>query len=204
MQKYVIEAPSHPDIARSPSPTMSLPPSWKYTSETHLSPVAFQPTLKSPSRSPKGPPVSFYNRNLTESQLSKQETSKQQPYQLQSPLFVRSPVKEPMRPVVPEGGYVTQASSSTSPLASSPLSYPPVQPSPSRTLPGLFAPLPGNVLPFQKIRANAETSPEASFDYSSKILSPRAKGVFQAPRPSYSTKNAGIEPQVWKPSFYYK
>uniref|UniRef100_A0A2D4IFC7 Synaptopodin n=1 Tax=Micrurus lemniscatus lemniscatus TaxID=129467 RepID=A0A2D4IFC7_MICLE len=204
MQKYVIEAPSHPDILRSPSPTMSLPPSWKYTSETHLSPVAFQPTLKSPSRSPKGPPISFYNSNLTESQLSKKEISNQQPYQLQSPLFVRSPVKEPMRSVVPEGGYMRQASSSTSPLASSPLLYPPVQPSPSRTLPGLFAPLPGNMFPFQKIRANAETSPEASFDYSSKILSPRAKGVFQAPRPSYSTRNAGIEPQVWKPSFYYK
>ncbi|XP_026540872.1 synaptopodin [Notechis scutatus] len=200
MQKYVIEAPSHPDIARSPSPTMSLPPSWKYTSETHLSPVAFQPTLKSPSRSPKGPPVSFYNSNLTESQLSKKGISKQQPYQLQSPLFVRSPVKEPMRSVVPEGGYMRQASSSTSPLASSPLLYPPVQPSPSRTLPGLFAPLPGNMFPFQKIRANAETSPEAPFDYSSKILSPRAKGVFQAPRPSYSTKNAGIEPQERKAS----
>uniref|UniRef100_A0A8C5SL06 Synaptopodin n=1 Tax=Laticauda laticaudata TaxID=8630 RepID=A0A8C5SL06_LATLA len=200
MQKYVIEAPSHPDIARSPSPTMSLPPSWKYTSETHLSPVAFQPTLKSPSRSPKCPSVSFYNSNLTESPLSKKEISKQQPYQPQSPLFVRSPVKEPMRSVAPEGGFLRQASSSTSPLASSPLLYPPVQPSPSRTLPGLFAPLPGNMFPFQKIRANAETSPEACFDYSSKILSPRAKGVFQAPRPSYSTKNAGIEPQERKAS----
>ncbi|KAK9406482.1 synaptopodin [Crotalus adamanteus] len=52
----------------------------------------------------------------------------------------------------------------------------------------------------RKIRANAETSPEGSFDYSSKILSPRAKGVFQAPRPSYSTKNAGIEPQERKAS----
>lgn len=206
MQKYIIEAPSHPDIARSPSPTMSLPPSWKYTSETHLSPVAFQPTLKSPSRSPKGPPASSYNRNLSESELSKKELeiSKQQPYQLHSSLFVHSPVKEPMRSVVPEGGYMTQASSFTSSLAPSPLLKAPAQSSPSRTLPGLFAPLPGNMFPLQKIRANAETSPEGSFDYSSKILSPRAKGVFQAPRPSYSTKNAGIEPQVWKPSFYYK
>ncbi|XP_009581609.1 PREDICTED: synaptopodin, partial [Fulmarus glacialis] len=37
-----------------------------------------------------------------------------------------------------------------------------------------------------------------------RLLPPRAKGGFQAPRPSYSTRNAGIEPQVWKPSFYYK
>ncbi|KAM6469290.1 synaptopodin isoform 1-T2 [Liasis olivaceus] len=202
MQKYVIEAPSHPDIARSPSPTMSLPPSWKYTSETHLSPVAFQPTLKSPSRSPKGPPASFYNSNLTESELSKKELeiSKQQPYQLQSSLFVRSPVKEPMRSVVPEAGYMRQALCSTSPLPPSPLLHPPAQSSPSRTLAGLFAPSPGTVFPLQKIRASAEVSPEASFDYSSKILSPRAKGVFQAPRPSYSTKNAGIEPQERKAS----
>ncbi|XP_070595163.1 synaptopodin [Erythrolamprus reginae] len=202
MQKYVIEAPSHPDIARSPSPTMSLPPCWKYTSETHISPVAFHPALKSPSRSPKGPRASFYNSNLTESELSKKELeiSKQQPCQLQSPLLVRSPVKEPMRSTVPERGYTRQASSSTSPLAPSPLLCPPVQSSPSRTLPGLFSPLPGNTFPLQKIRANAEISPEASFDYSSKILSPRAKGVFQAPRPSYSTKNAGIEPQERKTS----
>ncbi|XP_063148249.1 synaptopodin [Candoia aspera] len=202
MQKYVIEAPSHPAIARSPSPTMSLPPSWKYTSETHLSPVAFQPTQKSPSRSPKGPPVSFYNSNLIERELSKKELeiSKQQPYQLQSSLFIRSPVKEPMRSVVPEAGYMRQASCSTSPLPPSGLLHSPAQSSPSRTLPALFAPSPGTVFPLQKIRASAEASPEASFDYSSKILSPRAKGVFQAPRPSYSTKNAGIEPQERKAS----
>ncbi|XP_062977627.1 synaptopodin [Elgaria multicarinata webbii] len=212
MQKYVIESPSHPDITRSPSPTMSLPPSWKYASETHLSPMAFHPTPRSPARSQKAPPVPLYNSNMSESEISKKELeiSKQQPYQLQSSLFILSPVKGPLRslpkgapppkPVIPEPSYTRQASCPTSPLPPPPILYPPAQPSPSRSMPGLFAPSAGTVHPSQNSRASTETAPEPSFEYSSRILSPRAKGVFQAPRPSYSTKSAGIEPQERKAS----
>ncbi|KAG6921168.1 synaptopodin, partial [Chelydra serpentina] len=49
------------------------------------------------------------------------------------------------------------------------------------------------VLIANDIRTSAP--PEAPFASLSRVLSPRAKGVFQAPRPSYSTRNAGIEPQ---------
>ncbi|KAL8212077.1 UNVERIFIED_CONTAM: hypothetical protein K2H54_036572 [Gekko kuhli] len=216
MQKYIIESSSHSDVARSPSPTISLPPSWKYASETHLSPMAFQPLPKSPVRSPRAPPpVPLYNSNMTESEISKKELeiSKQQPYQLQSSLFILSPAKDPMRslpraapppkPVVPEPSYMRQASCPTSPLPPSPVLYLPVQSSPSRPLPGHFAPSAGTVLAPQNI-TTAGAPADTSVEYSSRILSPRAKGVYQAPRPSYSTKNAGIEPQVWKPSFYYK
>uniref|UniRef100_A0ACB8EIW1 Uncharacterized protein n=1 Tax=Sphaerodactylus townsendi TaxID=933632 RepID=A0ACB8EIW1_9SAUR len=217
MQKYIIESPSHPDIARSPSPTISLPPSWKYASETHLSPMAFQPLPKSPVRSPRAPPpVPLYNSNMTESEISKKELeiSKQQPYQLQSSLFILSPAKDPVRslpraapppkPVVPEPSYMRQASCPTSPLPPSPVFYLPVQSSPSRPLPGHFAPSAGTVPEPRNITTATGASTGTSVEYSSRILSPRAKGVYQAPRPSFSTKDAGIEPQVWKPSFYYK
>lgn len=218
MQKYVIEAPSRPDLVRSPSPTMSLPPSWKYASETHLSPMAFQHPPKSPVRSPKAPAVPLYNSNMTESEISKKELeiSKQQPYQLQSSLFILSPAKDPVRSlpkaapppkaVVPEPSYKRQSSCPTSPLPPSPILHPlTVQSSPGRPLPGLFAPsAAATALGPQNARMTSGAPLEASFEYSSRILSPKAKGVFQSPRPSYSTKDAGIEPQVWRPSFYYK
>ncbi|XP_077182679.1 synaptopodin [Paroedura picta] len=207
MQKYIIESPSHSDIARSPSPTISLPPSWKYASETHLSPMAFQPLPKSPVRSPRAPPpVPLYNNNMTESEISKKELgiSKQQPYQLQSSLFILSPSKDPMRslpraapppkPVVPEPNYMRQASCPTSPLPPSPVLYLSVQSSPSRPLPGHFAPSVGTVFAPQNI-TTARVPTDTTVECSSRILSPRAKGVYQAPRPSYSTKDAGIEPQ---------
>uniref|UniRef100_A0A8D0DUE7 Synaptopodin n=1 Tax=Salvator merianae TaxID=96440 RepID=A0A8D0DUE7_SALMN len=212
MQKYVIEAPSHPDITRSPSPTMSLPSSWKYASETHLSPMAFQTTPKSPIRSLKPTPVPLYNSNMSESEISRKELeiSKQQPYQLQSSLFILSPTKDPLRSlpkaapppksVVPEPSYMRQASCPAAPLPSSPVLRPPVQPSPSGSFPGVYAPSAGGAFTPQTNRISVETSLEAPFEYSSRILSPRAKGVFQAPRPSYSTRNAGIEPQERKVS----
>ena len=70
-------------------------------------------------------------------------------------------------------------------------------------------------LPLQLRRSYATTgqdglqptavSPTYSSDISpvspSRAWSPRAK---QAPRPSFSTRNAGIEAQVWKPSFCFK
>ncbi|XP_028574120.2 synaptopodin [Podarcis muralis] len=212
MQKYVIESPSHPDIGRSPSPTMSLPPSWKYASETHLSPVTFQAPPKSPARSPKAPPLPLYNSNMSESEISKKELeiSKQQPYQLQSSLFILSPAKDPVRslpkgapppkPVVAEPMYMRQASCPTSPLPPSPVFHPLAQFSQGRPYPAPFAPSPGTSLAPQNVQTSMEASQEPPFEYPSRILSPRAKGVFQAPRPSYSTKNAGIEPQERKMS----
>ncbi|XP_077680797.1 synaptopodin, partial [Eretmochelys imbricata] len=98
MEKYVIESPAHPGLARSPSPTMSLPPSWKYASNIHVTPMVFKHPPKSPARSSKTPPASLYNSNVAESEISQQELeiSKQQPYQLQSSLFILSPAKEPV------------------------------------------------------------------------------------------------------------
>uniref|UniRef100_A0A8C0H6K2 Uncharacterized protein n=1 Tax=Chelonoidis abingdonii TaxID=106734 RepID=A0A8C0H6K2_CHEAB len=215
MEKYVTESPAHPGLARSPSPTMSLPPSWKYASNIHVTPVVFKHPPKSPARSSKTPPASLYNSNITESEISQQELeiSKQQPYQLQSSLFILSPAKEPVRSL-PRGApppqpafsdshsYTRHTSCPTSPLTPSPVFHSPALSSSSRPTYVPLSPSSGTMLIAQDIRTSAP--PEAPFASPSRVLSPRAKGVFQAPRPSYSTRNAGIEPQVWKPSFYFK
>ncbi|XP_010187637.1 PREDICTED: synaptopodin, partial [Mesitornis unicolor] len=165
MEKFIIEAPSQPELLRSPSPTMSLPPSWKYDTNACLSPMVSRHLSKSPSRPSKTPPASLYSGNLMENEVSQKELeiSKHQPYQLQSSLFILSPSKGPH--------HRGSAPDSRQPCWSW---------RPSRGAAVLLLASPCRLLP------------------------PRAKGGFQAPRPSYSTRNAGIEPQVWKPSFYYK
>nr|XP_014436618.1 synaptopodin isoform X2 [Pelodiscus sinensis]XP_025034830.1 synaptopodin isoform X1 [Pelodiscus sinensis] len=202
MEKYVIESPAHPDWARSPSPTMSLPPSWKYDSNVHVTPVAFKHSPKSPARSAKTPPASLYNSSMAESELSRKELeiAKQQPYQLQSSLFILSPAKEPPR-LLPRGppppqpafpnphSYTRHTSCPTSPLTPTPDLRSPALSTSSRPAAGPLSPSTGTVLIAQDSRTSAP------FASPSRVLSPRAKGVFQAPRPSYSTRNAGIEPQ---------
>ncbi|XP_038270674.1 synaptopodin [Dermochelys coriacea] len=206
MEKYVIESPAHPGLARSPSPTMSLPPSWKYASNIHVTPMVFKHPPQSPARSSKTPPASLYNSNIMESEISQQELeiSKQQPYQLQSSLFILSPAKEPVRSL-PRGApspqamfpnsnsYTRHTSCPTSPLTPSPVFHSPALSSSSKPTYGPLSPSSGTVFIAQDIRTSAP--PEVPFASPSRVLSPRAKGVFQAPRPSYSTRNAGIEPQ---------
>uniref|UniRef100_A0A8C8SUA6 Synaptopodin n=1 Tax=Pelusios castaneus TaxID=367368 RepID=A0A8C8SUA6_9SAUR len=208
MEKYVIESPAHPGLARSPSPTMSLPPSWKYVSNTPITPVVFKQPTKSPARSSKTPPASLYNSTVMETQISRKElnVAKQQPHQLQSSLFIPSPAKETRRalptgppapqPVFPNShSYAKHASCPTSPLPPSPGLYSPALSGSSRPTSGPFSPSTGTVPFAQDTRTSAGASSEALFASPSRVLSPRAKGVFLAPRPSYSTRNAGIEPQ---------
>ncbi|XP_069725095.1 synaptopodin isoform X1 [Phaenicophaeus curvirostris] len=208
MEKFIIEAPSQPELLRSPSPTMSLPPSWKYDANACLSPMVSRHPPKSPSRPSKTPPASLYGGNLMENEVSRKELeiSKHQPYQLQSSLFVLSPSKGPSRsaarevppprPSLPDAyPYPQQTSCPTSPLPPSPVWHPPVVPgagqSTSSPVSSTAAALPlthGN-----RVSPGAPT--EVLLASPCHLLPPRAKGGFQAPRPSYSTRNAGIEPQ---------
>uniref|UniRef100_A0A8B9FEC8 Uncharacterized protein n=1 Tax=Amazona collaria TaxID=241587 RepID=A0A8B9FEC8_9PSIT len=203
MEKFIVNAPLQPELLRSPSPTMSLPPSWKYDANACLSPMISRHAPKSPSRSSKTPPTSLYSGNLMENEVSQKELeiSKHQPYQLQSSLFILSPSKSPTRsmpqemppprPSLPDAyPYSQQASCPTSPLPPYPVWHPSAMPSTGQTT---SSPFPGPRAPAEVLLASP-----------CRQLPPRAKAGFQAPRPSYSTRNAGIEPQVWKPSLYYK
>ncbi|XP_065546396.1 synaptopodin [Lathamus discolor] len=194
MEKFIVNAPSQPELLRSPSPTMSLPPSWKYDASACLSPMISRHPPKSPSRSSKPPPTSLYSGNLMENEVSQKELeiSKHQPYQLQSSLFILSPSKSPTRsmpqemppprPSLPDAyPYSQQASCPTSPLPPSPVWHPSAMPSAGQTT---SSPFPGPGAPAEVLLASP-----------CRLLPPRAKAGFQAPRPSYSTRNAGIEPQ---------
>ncbi|XP_032862176.2 synaptopodin isoform X2 [Tyto alba] len=208
MEKFIIEAPPQPELLRSPSPTMSLPPSWKYDANAYLSPMVSRRPSKSPSRPSKTPPASLYGGNLMENEVSQKELeiSKHQPYQLQSSLFILSPSKGPARsipqetppprPSLPDAYRPPQQTSCpTSPLPPSPVWHPPTVPSSAQTTSSPFPSAAGALSLTHGSRAGPGAPTEVLLASPCRLLPPRAKGGFQAPRPSYSTRNAGIEPQ---------
>uniref|UniRef100_A0A286ZLL9 Synaptopodin n=1 Tax=Sus scrofa TaxID=9823 RepID=A0A286ZLL9_PIG len=186
MEKYVIESAGHPDLARCPSPTMSLPSSWKYSASA---PGAFRVASRSPARTP---PASLYHGFLPENGVLRPEPTKQPPYQLRPSLFVLSPIKEPPKAVPRAAAAPAKPSSLDLGPALPKAAFPPspALPRPPRSSPGLHA------SPGQDGLQPAAVSPPYGSDVSpvspSRAWSPRAK---QAPRPSFSTRNAGIEAQ---------
>ncbi|XP_043837516.1 synaptopodin [Dromiciops gliroides] len=202
MEKYVIESPGHTELARCPSPTMSLPPSWKYSNAPGF-PGGFRVASRSPARTP---PASLYHGYLPENRTPRREAepTKQQPYQIQSSLFVLTPSKEPTKVPARAASPAKPVSLDLEPVGrlapcppSSVLPPSPALPRPARSSPGLCpSPVgPGGLV--QNVTQMSGSSPTFGGEVSpvspSRAWSPRAKG--QAPRPSFSTRNAGIEPQ---------
>lgn len=107
MEKFVIEAETvQAHKTRSPSPTMSLPNSWRYSSNIrapppvsynpllspfHPQPAAKQPLSTSPQIKPKEKPKS------APKQLNTLDIMKHQPYQLSSSLFTYDATSEAKR-----------------------------------------------------------------------------------------------------------
>ncbi|XP_073932740.1 synaptopodin isoform X2 [Castor canadensis] len=200
MEKYVIESSGHAELARCPSPTMSLPSSWKYSTNA---PGGFRVASLSPARTP---PASLYHGYLPENGVLRPEPTKQPPYQMRPSLFALSPIKEPAKASPRTASSRAASSRTASPRAASPakpssldlvpslpragLPPSPALPRPSRSSPGLYT------SPGQDGLQPSAVSPTYSSDVSpvspSRAWSPRAK---QAPRPSFSTRNAGIEAQ---------
>lgn len=191
MEKYVIESSGHAELARCPSPTMSLPSSWKYSTNTPGG--TFRVASRSPARTP---PASLFHGYLPENGVLRPEPTKQPPYQLRPSLFVLSPIKEPAKPSPRAASPAKPSSLDLVPsLPKAALPPSPALPRPSRsyTTTGQDGLQPTAVSPTY----SSDISPVSP----SRAWSPRAK---QAPRPSFSTRNAGIEAQVWKPSFCFK
>uniref|UniRef100_A0A8C3WEQ4 Synaptopodin n=1 Tax=Catagonus wagneri TaxID=51154 RepID=A0A8C3WEQ4_9CETA len=190
MEKYVIESSGHSELARCPSPTMSLPPSWKYAAGA---PGALRVASRSPARTP---PASLYHGYLPENGVLRPEPTKQPPYQLRPSLFVLSPIKEPAKAAPRAASPAKPSSLDLAPgLPKAAFPPSPALPRPSRSSPGFYT-APGHEGP-QPAAAAAAVSPTYGSDVSpvspSRAWSPRAK---QAPRPSFSTRNAGIEAQA--------
>ncbi|KAG9491208.1 hypothetical protein GDO78_006531 [Eleutherodactylus coqui] len=207
MERFVVESPSPLDSIRSPSPTMSLPPSWKFASKTP--PHLFGQQPKNIQSSPKLLASMPVTNTASENMQSQKELaiSKHQPYQLQCSLFILSPkdpvsslpkAAPPPKPMVLDR-FTRQTSCPTSPVVPSPTMYSPsyfqsirspssVNMSPSSapdTPPGFGGRTP-----------TSHVSPISPVPFSNTMVSsPRTKTVVQAPRPTFSAKNVGLESQ---------
>lgn len=219
MEKYVVENPNAGQI-RSPSPTMSLPPSWVYPSNmpgrvkaiarnsdvsAQLSQnIKAQQTVKQKPRQKAQAPEPVPEPPPLENGCSKIEMdlSRHRPYQLNSSLFILNPVKDPISTLpraAPQARNLMspQSVSRQTSLPNNPLSRftsqcmsPQVPLSPTRGAEYL-----SNLASGQP----RISSPMSAFS-PERVSSPRS-GV-QSPRPTFSAKKAGIEPQVWRPSLY--
>lgn len=211
MERYVHDSKER---RRSPSPTMSLPPSWVYpcnmpgrvkaiVSSSNIS-AQISKTLKAQHATQKKTPVKTpepspapevpLENGCTRIEM---ELSKHQPYQLNSSLFIFNPTKDPYstlpraapqhKPVVTGHTFSRQTSLPTSPLPS------PYSPSAAYRSTHCFSP---PMMPCSR-SISSPVSPLAP----ERVASPRS-GV-QVPRPTFSAKKAGITPQVWKPSSFF-
>lgn len=209
MEKYVHE---NAQGLRSPSPTTSLPPSWVYPSnmpgrvkamvnDSNIS-TEISKTLKAPhatqnknvqAKAPVPAPV-LENPTLENGCTRvEMELSRHQPYQLNSSLFILNPIKGPVgtlpkaapppKPVMMRSSISRQTSLPSTPI---PTQYD----SHTYRLAHCFSP---PTMPVESA-SRSGTTPE-------RVTSPRS--AIQAPKPAFSTKKAGITPQVWKPTFFF-
>ncbi|KAM9376603.1 uncharacterized protein synpo [Pholidichthys leucotaenia] len=219
MEKYVVQNQNAGNI-RSPSPTMSLPPSWVYPSNmpgrvkaivrnsdmsAQLSQnVTAQQAVKQKPK-PKAPtPQPVPEQPPLENGCSKIEMdlSRHRPYQLNSSLFILNPVKDPIS-TLPRG--VPHArnpiSNQTFPRQTSLPNNPPSYFSAQCMSPQLpLSPTGGPEYPSDVASRHPTISSPMAALSPERVSSPRS-GV-QAPRPTFSAKKAGIAPQAPKESSF--
>lgn len=214
MEKYVVEN-QKPGHRRSPSPTMSLPPSWVYPSNmpgrvkaiaknsdmsAQLSQnlIAQQAAKQKPKPKvpiqqqppPPPPPPAPVENGCSKIEM---DLSRHRPYQLDSSLFILKPVQQDPLSTLPRGApqskTITRSQSlpRQTTLANNPLSQ---YSSQCMSPPLAMSPNTGYPAAQQRISSPA-FSPE-------RVASPRS-GV-QAPRPTFSAKKAGLEGQTSKTS----
>lgn len=214
MERYVHEKP---DKLRSPSPTMSLPPSWVYPSNMpgrvkaivsasnigaeisktlQVQQASQQKNFPVKAPVPAPAPTPEPDNTELENGCSRieMELSRHQPYQLKSSLFIFNPPKDPLstlpkaapppKPVLTGSSYFRQTSLPPTPHYDSSDSYRSAH---------CFSP---PMMPLGSLSGGV-TSP-ASGSEPDRVTSPRT--VVQAPKPTFSTKRAGIAPQVTESS----
>uniref|UniRef100_A0A096M3S1 Synaptopodin 2b n=1 Tax=Poecilia formosa TaxID=48698 RepID=A0A096M3S1_POEFO len=197
MEKFVIDGETvQANKTRSPSPTSSLPNSWRYSSNIRAPPpLSYNPLLspfyppsaakQPPSTSPKTKPKSKEKPKSTPKQLNALDIMKHQPYQLDSSLFTydaASEAKSPSPKPTPMSKF--EVTKSLKQRADS--SYSPYNPSEPAG------------------QSKAEAPAKAPNDTIASAFSPAsliARGVRQmAPRPKFSAKKPAATGKQWKPS----
>lgn len=221
MEKYVVQNQNKGQI-RSPSPTMSLPPSWVYPSNmpgrvkaiaknsemsTQLSQnlKAQQAVRQKPKPEPVVPePVPEPSPLENGCSKIEMDLSRHRPYQLNSSLFTFNPVKDPVSSL-PRGAPQAKNILTTSTFPRQQTKYPPSSFSTQRMSPQLpLSPTGAPECPPNPAsgygRISSPMSPMSPIS-PARVSSPRS-GV-QAPRPTFSAKKAGITAKVWRPSHYH-
>nr|XP_057918998.1 synaptopodin [Doryrhamphus excisus]XP_057918999.1 synaptopodin [Doryrhamphus excisus]XP_057919000.1 synaptopodin [Doryrhamphus excisus]XP_057919001.1 synaptopodin [Doryrhamphus excisus]XP_057919002.1 synaptopodin [Doryrhamphus excisus]XP_057919003.1 synaptopodin [Doryrhamphus excisus] len=209
MEKFVVENENPGHRMRAPSPTMSLPPSWIYPSNmpgrvkaiAKNSDICAQlahniKTQQSTKPKPRPPTVQVQEPPPLENGCSKIEMdlSRHRPYQLNSSLFILNPVKDPLS-TLPRGAPQSRNQMSQSQSFSRQTSLP-SNPVSNFSIQCKSTSVPPSHTTGAEYPASSPACGQPSAAFSA---SPRT-GV-QAPRPRFSAKKAGIEPQKPKEAY---
>ncbi|KFP18593.1 Synaptopodin 2-like [Egretta garzetta] len=228
MDKFVVEKTPKPESKpRTPSPSPSLPSSWKYSPNIRAPP----PIAYNPMHSP------FYPLAASKSQASKAESKvkkapgqksgikvidvmRHQPYQLKSAMFCfgdpPSPsIQESSAKQVPVKTAKTQeirrfstpapmpASSSLAPTVLVPRSATTLDEPVWRT--EMASSAPATPAPFQVELSQSpkpyQSSPEPGQAGQGPSPNPASASRFQVARPKFSAARTGMQANVWRPSF---
>lgn len=215
VEKYIVEN-QNPGHRRSPSPTMSLPPSWVYpsnmpgrvkaiaknsdmSSQLSQNLIAQQAAKQKQKPKPKAPaPQPAPEPPPLENGCSKIEMdlSRHRPYQLNSALFIFNPVQDPISALpkrAPQSKNMihTHSLPRQTSLPNNPLSQFRSQSMPPPMLLSPTGGYPSDLAAEHQRISSPAFSPE-------RVATPRS-GV-QAPRPTFSAKKAGLEGQTPKGS----
>ncbi|KFM06407.1 Synaptopodin 2-like [Aptenodytes forsteri] len=228
MDKYVVETPPKPESKpRTPSPSPSLPSSWKYSPNIRAPP----PIAYNPMHSP------FYPLAASKSQASKAESKvkkapgqksgikvidlmRHQPYQLKSAMFCfgdpPSPsIQESPAKQVPVKTAKTQeirrfstpapmpASSSLAPTVLVPRSATTLDEPVWRTEMASSAPTTPALFQVELSQSPKpyQSSPEPGQAGQGPSPNPASASRFQVARPKFSAARTGMQANVWRPSF---
>nr|XP_033793907.1 synaptopodin-2 isoform X2 [Geotrypetes seraphini] len=200
MEKYVVDSSTvQANKVRSSSPTPSLPPSWKYSSNVRAPPpVAYNPIQSPmyPLAASKSQPKSMAAKKSTKKKPTKTldalDVMKHQPYQLNASLFSFQPPSEAKEDVIPQH----------SPKVDGPASLKRAQPSKPisdgshtnfRASSVYSVPAYSSQPSFLSTPAN-ESYESVEYPVVSK-QEPMASSMIPPPRPKFSAKKVGVTAQ---------
>ncbi|EPQ06774.1 Synaptopodin 2-like protein [Myotis brandtii] len=203
--RFVVEAAPSPGLGprpRSPSPTPSLPPSWKYSPNIRAPPpIAYNPLL-----SPYFPQAARTLPNKAQSQgpratpkqgIKALDFMRHQPYQLKTAMFCFD--EAPQTPGPTSSGPPKTARIQEIRRFSTPVPQPTAEP----LAPTVLAPRAATTLDEPIWRAELASVPVLS--PAPPPESPRGLGTspsscgFQVARPRFSATKTGLQAQVWRP-----
>uniref|UniRef100_A0A672VBD8 Synaptopodin 2 like n=1 Tax=Strigops habroptila TaxID=2489341 RepID=A0A672VBD8_STRHB len=208
MDKFVVETTPKPESKpRTPSPSPSLPSSWKYSPNIRAPP----PIAYNPMHSP------FYPLAASKSQASKAESKvkkapgqksgirvidlmRHQPYQLKSAMFCFG---DPPGSSIQESPGQTQIPLKTAKTQEiRRFSTPAPMPASSSLAPTVLMPRSATTLDEPVWRTEmASSAPTTPAPFQGHSPNPASASRFQVARPKFSAARTGMQANVWRPSF---